>query len=157
LSELTLYGAAGSGSIAVEAVLTLLNIPYLLIEAVTWEDEQARERISAVNAMRQVPTLVYAGGEIMTESAGIMIDLADRHLGSMLAPPLTRFGGSFFAVDALRIVVNLFALLDQGRRDANRHPARFGAGRDRCSARSDRVLLAKHGSPAEPGPVPAGR
>ena len=88
MSELTLYGAAGSGSIAVEAVLTLLNIPYLLIEAVTWEDEQARERISAVNAMRQVPTLVYAGGEIMTESAGIMIDLADRHLGSMLAPPL---------------------------------------------------------------------
>jgi GST-like protein len=88
MNELTLYGAAGSGSIAVEAALTLLNIPYTLIEAVTWDDEQARERVSAVNPMRQVPALVYADGEIMTESAAILIDLVDRHPGAMLAPPL---------------------------------------------------------------------
>jgi GST-like protein len=87
LKELTLYGAAGSGSIAVEAALTLLNIPYELVEAVTWDNEQARERVSAVNAMRQVPVLVYPDGEVMTESAAILIDLADRHPGAMLAPP----------------------------------------------------------------------
>jgi GST-like protein len=88
LNALTLYGAAGSGSIAVEAALTLLNIPYELVEAVTWDDEQARERVSAVNPMRQVPALIYPGGEIMTESAAILIDLADRHPGATLAPPL---------------------------------------------------------------------
>ena len=31
---LTLYGAAGSGSVAVEAALTLLGVPYELIERV---------------------------------------------------------------------------------------------------------------------------
>jgi GST-like protein len=87
LNELTLYGAAGSGSIAVEAALTLLNMPYKLVEAVTWDDEQARERVSAVNPMRQVPALVYPDGEVMTESAAILIDLADRHPRSLLAPP----------------------------------------------------------------------
>jgi GST-like protein len=89
LAALTLYGAAGSGSLAVEAVLALLEIPYTLVEAVTWEEEQARVRVAAVNPMRQVPALVYADGEIMTESAAILIDLADRHPESLLAPSLT--------------------------------------------------------------------
>jgi GST-like protein len=86
MTELTLYGARGSGSVAVEAALTLLDIPYTLVEAVTWNDEAARERVGAVNPMRQVPTLVYAGGEMMTEGAAILLDLADRHPGSRLAP-----------------------------------------------------------------------
>lgn len=88
MAELMLYGAKGSGSIAVEAVLTLLDIPYELVETVTWENEQARERVAPINPLRQVPALVYPNGEIMTESAAILIDLADRHPGSMLAPPL---------------------------------------------------------------------
>jgi GST-like protein len=36
--------------------------------------------------MRQIPTLVFPDGEIMTESAAILIDLADRHPGARLAP-----------------------------------------------------------------------
>jgi GST-like protein len=38
--------------------------------------------------MRQVPTLVYPGGETMTESAAILIDLADRHPAPRLSPAL---------------------------------------------------------------------
>lgn len=83
---ITLYGARASGSVAVEAVLTLLGVPYRLIEAETWTTADARERVAPVNAMRQVPTLVLPSGEVMTESAAILIDLADRHPQAGLAP-----------------------------------------------------------------------
>lgn len=85
----TLYGAEGSGSIAVEAAMTLLRIPYTLIEGATWAEEAARERVALANPMRQVPTLVLAGGEIMTESAAILLDLADHHPEAGLSPALT--------------------------------------------------------------------
>ena len=84
-----LYGAEGSGSIAVEAALTLLGLPYTLVEGATWAEASARERVAPVNAMRQVPTLILPGGEIMTESAAILIDLADRHPAAALAPALS--------------------------------------------------------------------
>ena len=85
---LKVFGAVGSGSIPVEATLTLLDIPYELIEAVTWEDEAARKRVEAVNPMRQVPALVFPSGEIMTESAAILIYLADQHPEAGLAPTI---------------------------------------------------------------------
>ena len=88
MAAVELYGAAGSGSIAVEAALTLLAVPYTLIEGATWAHESARERVAPVNAMRQVPTLIFPDGEIMTESAAILIDLADRHPAAGLAPAL---------------------------------------------------------------------
>ncbi|MFT7722629.1 MAG: glutathione S-transferase family protein [Roseateles sp.] len=83
---LTLYGAAASGSVAVEAALTLLGLPYELVEGATWADAAARERVAPANAMRQVPTLVWPDGEVMTESAAILIHLADQHPEARLAP-----------------------------------------------------------------------
>lgn len=83
-----LYGAAGSGSVAVEAALTLLGEPFEVLEAATWEQPEARERVAAANPMRQVPALVLPDGEVMTESAAILIDLADRHPEARLAPPI---------------------------------------------------------------------
>jgi GST-like protein len=88
MPALTVFGAAGSGSIPVEATLTLLGIPYELIEGVTWQDEAARKRVEAVNPMRQVPAVVFPSGEIMTESAAILICLADLHPEARLAPPV---------------------------------------------------------------------
>lgn len=85
---LTLYGAQASGSVAVEATLTLLGIPYTLIEGATWAESQARERVAPVNAMRQIPTLVPANGQVLTESAAILIHLADQHPEARLAPAL---------------------------------------------------------------------
>lgn len=86
--ELTLYGAAASGSVAVEAALTLLDIPFTVIEGATWASEQARQRVGAQNAMRQIPTLLLPDGEMLTESAAILIYLADAHPASKLAPGL---------------------------------------------------------------------
>jgi GST-like protein len=86
MTPLVLYGAAGSGSVAVEAALVLLGIPYELVEGATWHEESARQRVAPVNAMAQVPTLVLSDGEVMTESAAILIHLADTHPESSLAP-----------------------------------------------------------------------
>ena len=82
----TLFGAAGSGSVAVEAALTLLGLPYELIEGATWAEAAARDRVAAQNPMRQIPTLVLPGGEVMTESAAILIWLGDLHPDAGLAP-----------------------------------------------------------------------
>jgi len=89
MSVATLFGAEASGSIAVEAAMTLLGIPYTLVEGATWEEESARERVAPLNPLRQVPTLVLPGGEVMTETAAILIDLADRHSAAGLAPAFT--------------------------------------------------------------------
>jgi GST-like protein len=86
VTALTLYGAEGSGSVAVEAALTLLGVPYTLVEGATWVEETARERVAPRNPMRQVPTLVLPDGEVMTESAAILIWLADTHPEAPLAP-----------------------------------------------------------------------
>ena len=83
---LTLYGARASGSVAVEAALTLLGLPFALVEGATWAEAAARDRVAPVNAMRQVPTLVLPGGEVMTESAAILIYLADLHPDAALSP-----------------------------------------------------------------------
>ena len=60
-----------------------------MIEAVTWEDEAARERVAPVNPLRQVPALVLPSGEVVTESAAILIYLADLHPQGRLAPALS--------------------------------------------------------------------
>ena len=57
-----------------------------MIEAVTWEDEAARELVATVNPLRQVPALVLPSGEVITESAAILIHLADLHPQARLAP-----------------------------------------------------------------------
>jgi GST-like protein len=83
---ITVYGAEGSGSVAVELTLTLLGIPYKVVEAVTWVEKAAQERVAPVNPVRQVPAIVFPSGEIMTESAAILIYLADLHPEARLAP-----------------------------------------------------------------------
>jgi GST-like protein len=89
LNPITLYGAEGSGSISVEAALTLLGIPYSLVEGATWAEASAREAVAPQNPMRQVPTLVLSDGEVMTESAAILLYLADAYPQAHLAPTTT--------------------------------------------------------------------
>jgi GST-like protein len=74
-----LYGAEGSGAVAVEAALTLAGLAYEVIEA----DGDVVDRI---NPMRQVPALILPSGEVMTESAAILIWLAESHPEAGLGP-----------------------------------------------------------------------
>ena len=83
-----IFGAVGSGSVPIEATLTLIGIPYEVIEAVTWQHEAARKLVETVNPLRQVPALVLPSGEVLTESAAILIYLADLHPQARLAPAL---------------------------------------------------------------------
>ena len=93
-SKPTLYGAPGFGSVAVEAALTLLGEPYESVDLPADSPEAFLAAARAVNPMLQVPALVLPSGELMTESAAILIWLADRH--GQLAPSPTDPGRAQF-------------------------------------------------------------
>lgn len=80
------FGAPSSGSVAIEAALTLIGAPWRLEDAASWQDLAASEDMARVNPMRQVPALVLPSGELMTESAAILTFLADSHPDARLAP-----------------------------------------------------------------------
>lgn len=80
------YGASGSGSMPVEAALTLIGAPYEVVEAVTWDGDAERDKVAPVNPMRQIPVLITPDGETITESAAILIWLAEQHPEAALAP-----------------------------------------------------------------------
>lgn len=84
--SLTLYGALGSGSVPVEAALTLIGLPFEVVEAPTWEGEAEQAKVAGVNPLKQIPAVILPGGEIMTESAAILIWLSDRHPDALLGP-----------------------------------------------------------------------
>ncbi len=84
--ELVVHGAQGSGSVPVEATLTLLGLPYRVEEAAPWASQDLADKVGQVNPMRQVPALFPPSGEMMTESAAILTWLADSHPASRLAP-----------------------------------------------------------------------
>jgi len=82
----TLFGAVGSGSVPVEAAMTLIGLPYQIVEAPTWEGAAQQAKVAGVNPLRQIPALVTPDGETITESAAILIWLADRYPQAGLAP-----------------------------------------------------------------------
>lgn len=82
-----LYGGPGSGAVPVHAALTLIGVPFRTVDIQPWEGEAERERAGQVNPMRQVPALLTPEGELLTESAAILVWLAERHPQAGLAPP----------------------------------------------------------------------
>ena len=82
------YGAKGAGSVPVEAALTLIGLPYEVVEAAAWESEAERAKVAKVNPMLQIPALVLPSGEVLTESAAILMWLAEQHPQAQLAPPV---------------------------------------------------------------------
>ncbi|HWW26956.1 MAG TPA: glutathione S-transferase family protein [Caulobacter sp.] len=82
----TLFSAVGSGGVPVEAAMTLIGLPYKIVEAPTWEGEAEQAKVAGVNPLKQIPALVTPGGETITESAAILLWLADRHPEARLAP-----------------------------------------------------------------------
>ncbi|MDI3381058.1 glutathione S-transferase family protein [Xenophilus aerolatus] len=81
-----LHGAPGSDAVPVHAALTLIGAPVQVVDVSPWESEDERERLRDVNPMRQVPVLRLPDGQTMTESAAMLIWLADRHPEARLAP-----------------------------------------------------------------------
>ncbi len=84
----TVHGGKWTGSVAVEAALALLKLPYRLQDPPSLRDPAERARYAAINPMEQLPALVLPSGELMTESAAILIWLADSHPEGRLSPEL---------------------------------------------------------------------
>jgi GST-like protein len=83
------YGQKGTGSVPVEATLLLLGEPYELRQPASWESPGSglnAEAMAQINPMQQVPALVLPTGELMTESAAILLHLADSHPAAHLSP-----------------------------------------------------------------------
>ena len=87
--EYVVHGAKGTGSVAVEAALTLLELPYRVVETALFEHDRAEGgELRKVNPMMQVPALILPGGELMTESSAILTWLADSHPEARFSPGL---------------------------------------------------------------------
>lgn len=83
-----IFSALGSGGVPVEAAMSLIGLPYEIVEAPTWEGEAEQAKVAAVNPLKQIPALVTPDGETITESAAILIWLADRYPETRLGPAL---------------------------------------------------------------------
>jgi GST-like protein len=82
-----LFARPGWGSTLAEAQLAWYGLPFEVEDVDDlFASAAARERLSAVNPVAQVPTLVLPGGEVMTESAAITLHLADVAQSAALVP-----------------------------------------------------------------------
>jgi GST-like protein len=82
----TLFGFSGSGSAAAECALEMAGAPYRIVQAASWEPSAELEELARVNPLRQIPTLQLPGGEILTESAAILMHLGLAYPQSGLLP-----------------------------------------------------------------------
>jgi len=90
MSGYLLYGAPGTGAVAVEAALRIAGAAYEVVDA---PDAAALEKLSATNPMRQVPALTFPANEAgehetLTESAAILVRIAELNPDSRLAPSI---------------------------------------------------------------------
>ncbi len=82
-----LYGVPGWGSVLAEAALAWVGAPFAFIDVDGFDQPgPARDRLLAVNPLARVPVLIGADGERLTESAAIMLRLAELYPASGLAP-----------------------------------------------------------------------
>ena len=83
---LTLYGRPNSGSAAVEALLAVSGIDHTIVDVPRNADKSAPDWYLVLNPRSEVPTLRLSDGSVMTESAAMMIYLADLVPEAVMAP-----------------------------------------------------------------------
>lgn len=98
-----LYNRPGSGGFAVEAALALAEQTVELITIDSKPSTDLPESFRETNAWRQVPVLVTPDGTVMTESAAMLIWIAEQHPGKDVGPAI----GSQDRAQLLRWVVFL--------------------------------------------------
>lgn len=82
-----LYGASGGGSMIVEAAFAFTELPVEFVD-VPWKDTGWNSKVlKKLNPLGQVPTLILPDGKVMTESAAIILHLADTVPDFELVPP----------------------------------------------------------------------
>lgn len=89
MSRWTLFGVPGWGSTLAEGALAWTGEALDLVEVEGFDAPgPSRDKLLAVNPLGRIPTLVAPSGEILSESAAIVLHLADLHQDSGLAPPI---------------------------------------------------------------------
>jgi len=83
----TLYGDLGSGAFSAEAALAEAGAPYTFELVSLDRKEQKQPAFLAINPSGKIPALRLAEGEIITESAAILLTLADHFPQARLLPP----------------------------------------------------------------------
>ncbi len=115
-----LYGNRGSGSCMVELALAEIGVAYERHDVDLNAEEQLSSGYTAVNPQQKLPALVTAQGEVLTESAAILLTLDERHPQASLMPA----PGSVERARALRwllfVVAELYPLVE-----INDYPQRF--------------------------------
>jgi GST-like protein len=96
----TLYGFKGSGSASTEMALRTAGFDYRVVSAASWEPTSGIDELRRVNPLVQIPTLVLPDGNVMTESAAIMI-----HLGLAAEPGVLLPAGDAARAQAIRGLV----------------------------------------------------
>ncbi|MBI6911461.1 glutathione S-transferase [Pseudomonas sp. ICBG1301] len=71
----TLYGTDDSGSCMIEIALQRCAVPWHRVEASSWQEGEGTEALARINPLKQIPTLVTPDGQVLTESAAILIYL----------------------------------------------------------------------------------
>jgi glutathione S-transferase len=81
-----LYARNQAGSLAVEALLAACGADYEVVVLNRKPDGAFEEFFHAINPKAEVPTLVLPDGSVMTESAAMMIHVAEQFPKAGLAP-----------------------------------------------------------------------
>jgi glutathione S-transferase len=81
-----LYARKGAGSAAVEALLAVLGVAHEIVDVKKNGDGSPPDWFKAINLRGEIPALQMPDGSLMTESAAMMIHLADAHPEAGLAP-----------------------------------------------------------------------
>jgi len=80
------YGDKGSGSCAVECALAEAGAAFEVVPVRLEANEQSEDAYMALNPARKIPAVRFPDGSFMTESAAILIALAESEPGAGLLP-----------------------------------------------------------------------
>ncbi len=140
MANMRLFGEPGWGSAIVEAQLDWYGLPYDF-ERVgdLFKSAESRERLAAVNPLAQIPTLVLANGDVLTESAAITLWLAESQTTeAKQADSLVPRAGDALRAPFLRwlvyLVANVYPTYTYGD-----DPTRFVEGEDAQRSFRDHV------------------
>ena len=126
MGKARLFGEPGWGSAIVEAQLDWYGLEYDFERVGNlFESAESRQRLSAVNPLAQVPTLVLADGAVLTESAAITLYLAELTGKDSLVPASRDQARASFLRWLVYLVANVYPTYTYGD-----EPARFVDGAD---------------------------
>ena len=85
-----LYGTRGSGAAMVEMALAEAGAEYEFIATGLGKGGKEEDRFFAINPTGKLPALETPDGQVLTESAAILMTIADRHRDAKLLPDTRR-------------------------------------------------------------------